>query len=183
MGLESLIAAYGLPAIFLGCAVEGETMAFIGGIFAHRALLPYPEAALAAALGAFAADQAVFFAGRHARGHPKVVAALARPAAARVLAWLARRPTAFILGFRFVPGLRIAGPLTMGAAGVPYRLFLPLNALSAGVWGALYVGLGYHSGRVIEALAGHRPLLEHLALALGAALALAAALAWTRRRR
>ncbi len=65
--LENLVATYGLLAIFLGSAVEGETVAFLGGISAHRHLLAYLPAALAASAGSFLADQAFFFAGRYAR--------------------------------------------------------------------------------------------------------------------
>ncbi|MEK1901219.1 MAG: DedA family protein, partial [Rhizobium sp.] len=41
MNIELLIENYGLPAIFLGTAFEGETAAFLGGVIAHRDLLTY----------------------------------------------------------------------------------------------------------------------------------------------
>ena len=39
MSLESLISTFGAPAIFAGCALEGETVAFFGGVVAHRGLV------------------------------------------------------------------------------------------------------------------------------------------------
>ena len=70
MTLELLIAKYGLLAVFLGAGIEGETMVILGGVFAHRHLMTYWEAAAAATAGSFIADQLFFFAGRHARRWP-----------------------------------------------------------------------------------------------------------------
>lgn len=54
MSIELLIEHYGLLAIFLGAAFEGETAAFLGGVISHRGLLTYWSASLAATAGSFA---------------------------------------------------------------------------------------------------------------------------------
>lgn len=61
MTIESLIAAYGLPAIFLGAGIEGETVAVLGGVVAHAGTLPLWQVFAAVGLGSFLADE-IFFA-------------------------------------------------------------------------------------------------------------------------
>ena len=40
MTMESLIAAWGLPALTVGTLFEGDAVAFVGGLMAHRGLVP-----------------------------------------------------------------------------------------------------------------------------------------------
>ena len=49
--LETIIARYGLFAVFAGAALEGETAALIGGLLAHESLLPPAGVAAAATAG------------------------------------------------------------------------------------------------------------------------------------
>ena len=64
LSIETLIAEYGLAAVFLGAGIEGETMVLAGGLFAHEGMLSLPGAMIAAACGSFVADQLFFAAGR-----------------------------------------------------------------------------------------------------------------------
>ncbi len=47
---------------------------------------------------------------------------------------LERHPTGFILAFRFLYGMRTISPVIIGLSGVPFRKFLLLNAIAAGIW-------------------------------------------------
>lgn len=154
MTIETLLAQYGLAAIFVGAGVEGETIVIAGGVLAHRGLVPLWAAGAAAAAGSFAADQLFFAAGRHFRDHPRVRRMEQRPAFAKALVTLEHHPVLFIMGFRFLYGLRTISPVAIGTSQIRARIFLLLNALAAIVWGVLFTGIGYGFGGGIERLLG-----------------------------
>lgn len=152
MAIEHLLARFGLPAIFLGAGIEGETLVIAGGVLARRDLVPLWAAVLAAALGSSVADQLFFAAGRHFRDNRRVHAITQKPAFARALASLERHPTGFILGFRFLYGLRTISPIAVGTSHIPVMRFVLLNAIAALLWAMLFAGLGYVFGHGIERL-------------------------------
>ncbi len=155
MTIETLIAHYGFVAIFLGAGVEGETSVIAGGVLAHRGLLPLWSASAAAAAGSFVADQLFFAAGRYFRDNPRVKKIEQRPAFAKALVMLEHHPVLFIMGFRFLYGLRTISPMAVGTSQVRTHTFLLLNGLAAIVWGALFTGIGYGFGGGIERLFGN----------------------------
>ncbi|PZM16213.1 DedA family protein [Rhizobium tubonense] len=168
MSFEPLIAQYGLLAVFIGAAIEGETVVFLGGVLSHRHLLPYWAVALAASMGSFCADQIFFFAGRYARQYPTVQAVLRKPAFVRVHELLERYPTGFIFAFRFLYGLRTISPIAIGTSKVTTAKFVTLNALAALIWGPFISGLGYVFGQSIEQAMGFLPLHQHVLVSLAA---------------
>ncbi|WP_076073245.1 DedA family protein [Sphingomonas montana] len=186
MSIESLVAQYGLIALFVGAGLEGETVVLTGGVLAHRDLVPLWGAALAAAGGSFTSDQVFFALGRRYRDHPRVRRIMVRPAFARALRTLERHPVGFILAFRFLYGLRTVSPVAIGTSQVPALRFVVLNAVAALLWAATFTGLGYAFGEWIEELAGrfraHLPALPTLlAAAAGiAAVATGARFLWVR---
>ncbi|MEG3170077.1 DedA family protein [Sphingomonas sp. LB3N6] len=152
MSIESFIAQYGLAAIFLGAAFEGETSVVTGGLLAHQHMLPLAGSAAAAVAGSFFADQLFFFAGRRYRDTKLVRRIAEKPTFAKALDTLDRHPTLFILSFRFLYGLRTISPIAVGTSHVPARTFVVLNAISALVWGVLFTGIGYVFGDGLIAL-------------------------------
>lgn len=164
--LEGLIAKYGLFAVLVGSGIEGETVAFLGGLSAHRHLLPFWGVACAAAIGSFIADQLFFFLGRRASGSPRVQRLTSKHAAQKVKALLERHPTGFILAFRFIYGMRTISPVVIGLSSVAARKFVMLNGLAALVWGIVISGAGYLFSGVIEALLGRLQLNIHLFIGL-----------------
>ncbi|GAA0336334.1 DedA family protein [Sphingomonas oligophenolica] len=162
MTIEALIVHYGVAAIFVGAGVEGETSVVAGGVLAHRHLLPLWAAIAAASTGSFAADQLFFAAGRYFREHPRVRKVESKPAFAKAIAIFERHPTLFIIGFRFLYGLRTVSPMAIGTSHVRTRTFLALNALSAFFWGILFTGIGYAFGGGIERLVGDSVSLGHI---------------------
>ena len=174
--LEHWIVDYGAIAIFLGAALEGETAAFLGGVLAHRHLLPYWQAAAAACIGSFLADQAFFFAGRHASGWQVVQRALRSNALKRVTRLLEAHPTGFVLAFRFIYGMRTISPMVIGTTSIPALRFLLLNAIAALIWGILITAIGFLFGEAVHALFGRMRLHEHLLIAVAAVALLGPAL-------
>nr|WP_314467482.1 DedA family protein [uncultured Novosphingobium sp.] len=183
MSIAALIARFGLPAVALGAAVEGETVVMTGGLIAHQGLMPLSGVMAAAAIGSFVADQFFFLLGRRFRMHRLVRKVTERKAFARVLKLLERYPTGFILAFRFLYGLRTISPIAIGTSNIPARRFVALNALAAAVWGVVIAGIGYSFGQVVELAFGHLRRFGHVALAVFALVAVATALTLLFRRR
>lgn len=166
MTIESLIADYGLPALFAGAALEGETVTMIGGAAVHRGLLDFWPAVAAAALGSFVGDQAWFLAGRYLRDNAHVRKLTGSAGFQHARAIFDRHPAAFVFGFRFIYGMRTISPIAIGATDYPASHFVVLNALAAVVWGWLFVTLGYWFGTGIEAAFGRLHVVKHLVLVL-----------------
>ncbi|TCM81616.1 VTT domain-containing protein [Rhizobium sp. BK068] len=164
--LERLIGEYGVLAVFLGAAAEGETAAFLGGVLAHRQLIPYWQVALAACLGSFAADQFFFLSGRYATKWSYVQKLLGSEPIARVTRLLEAHPTGFILAFRFIYGIRTISPVAIGVSKVSTRRFVILNAIAALIWGVLITAIGFLAGQAVEALLGRLQLHLHLLIAM-----------------
>ena len=167
ISLEQIIGEYGLPGLFLGAAVEGETVVVLGGMMVHRGILPFLPAIVAAATGSFLADQAFFFLGRAFRHHPFVRKQQSKLAFAKALATFEKHPVLFVFAFRFLYGLRTVSPVAIGTTSLAARTFLLINALAAAVWATLFVSLGYCFGTAIEKMVGRLPRLEPIFLGAG----------------
>jgi len=182
MTIETAIARFGLLAVFLGAAVEGETAVVTGGLLAHQHLLPLGGVMIAATAGSLVADQCLFLIGRYYRDHPRVRTIVSQPKFAKVWTMLERYPRRFIFAFRFLYGMRTISPIAIGTSSVPARIFLLLNLLSAIVWATLATAVGYVFGHGIEMAFGRLRRIEHVGAAVVAAIVIALAIAWFVRR-
>lgn len=77
--------------------------------------------------------------------HDRVARAIGR---ARRL--VMRRPAVLIFTARYIPFARIAVNLTVGAARLPWRRFLPLSALAGTAWALYNVAIGAFFGAVFS---------------------------------
>ena len=150
MTFGQLVQDIGPWAIALGAGFEGETAAIAGGVMAHRALFPIWAAFLATAFGAFMADELFFQIGRRFRDRSFVVHARQKPAFARAVGFIERYPTAYILIFRFLYGLRTVSPIAIGLTSIPLRRFAALNALACLLWSAVFTAVGYLFGPAVD---------------------------------
>jgi membrane protein DedA with SNARE-associated domain len=162
--MEHWIAEYGYLAVLIGTFLEGETIVVLGGVAAHQHILHTEYVMLAAFVGSFLGDQALYVAGR--LWGPRVLARLPswRPRVEQALGILSRHQVPFILGFRFLYGLRAVSALAIGMAGVPPGRFLILNAISAAIWAFAITALGYVAGEAVKRALGH--LHDHFYIAL-----------------
>jgi len=166
MSFEPIIAHYGYFALIVGTALEGETILVVAGYLAHRGHLHLPYVIAAAVLGTFVGDQIFFQLGRQSGR-----AFLARrphwqPRADRVRRLFERHRIAFVLGFRFMYGIRTVAPFVIGMSGFPSRLFILLNAISATIWAIIVGGAGYLFGQVLEKMFNDAKRLELPAILL-----------------
>jgi membrane protein DedA with SNARE-associated domain len=161
------LAEFGPLAILLGAAFEGQTAVIAGGVIARQGHMSPFLALAVAALGSGVLDQVLFVLGRSFRHTRFVQRAIAKPAFAKALELIERYPSGFILSFRFLYGLRAAGPIAVGVARISTTRFAVLNALGAVIWASFFVALGVVFGpAVMQAL---DMLMDHWALiAIGA---------------
>jgi membrane protein DedA with SNARE-associated domain len=96
--------------------------------------------------------------------------------------WLRRYGTVFVLGFRFLYGLRSVTPVLLGASRYSARRFLGLNVVGAALWAVSFGYLGYGVGASLAALLDRHGRVEELLLA-GAAVGAVGALVSVRARR
>lgn len=178
MNFEAFIEHYGYIAILIGTFFEGETILIIAGFVSHQGYLSLSGSIAAAFAGAMLGDQLYFYVGRR-RGRDFIAS---RPRLSRhsqrVNRFLEKHQVWFILGFRFVYGIRTATPFLLGASKVNAGLFFVLNTIGALTW-AVVIGLaGFYLGSALEVILGRVKAYEMLVIGLlaGGALTL-----WTAR--
>jgi membrane protein DedA with SNARE-associated domain len=172
--VETMIARFGLGAIFVGAGIEGEAVAITGGALAQSGLLPVWGVVIAAATGACVADQLWFWIARHYQQAKWVKQVEDRPAFKRAVRLLERHLILFTLSFRFIYGMRTVAPIAISASHIRSRTFVLLNALSAALWGVIMVWAGFWFGKAIEPWLHTIKSAWILVLAGGGILALAA---------
>lgn len=132
--IADFVREWGYVAVFLGSLIEGESVIFIAGFFAHEGYLSLPKIILVSFTGTLFADQILYFVGRH-YGNPFIDRFPSfRPRAERAFRLLRRYDNIFILSFRFIYGIRIISPVVIGASGVGVKRFMILNLIAAIIW-------------------------------------------------
>jgi len=159
-----LLSQYGYVAVFIGSLIEGETLLLLAGFAAHQGYLSFPlVVALAFCAGAIG-DQFFFFLGRKygqslIDKYPRI-----KPHVDRVNTLILRYHSLVIILNRFMYGLRVAGPVAIGASGVKAWRFVVFNLLGAALWALVVGGAGYLFGQTLNWLFTDLKRYEELAL-------------------
>ena len=161
INLPDLLQHYGYAAVFVGTFVEGESMVMLGGYGAHRHYLRLEWVIAAAFAAALASDQLYYRLGRW-QGERM----LARPRRwhahlARATRLVERHGAITVLAMRFLWGLRIALPFTIGMSGMSPRRYLALDIASAALWACTVASLGFGASRIAATLIDDLHRHEH----------------------
>jgi len=150
MSLTHLLAQYGYLAVFIGSVLEGETMLILAGFAAHQGYLSFPVVLTWAFVGGTLGDQLFFFLGRFYG--QSVIARFPSWAdrSQQVCRLLQRYHAGVIIGIRFMYGLRIVGPVVIGASAVPPWRFVLFNMIGAAIWAVLIGSVGYLFGEALQ---------------------------------
>jgi membrane protein DedA with SNARE-associated domain len=181
--LETLVAQYGYPAIFIGALVEGETVLLIAAVLVQQGLMDLKYVLLASAAGAFVGDQFFFhlerFKGSDCFRHKVAWQRKMKQA----IHLLERRRGAVVLCYRFIYGMRAVIPFLLGAGRCRGRTFALLSAGSAIVWALVIATGGYYFGELFERLIRQGQALQKGGLIGGACLVVVASVwrCWKRR--
>ncbi|MDY0330988.1 MAG: DedA family protein [Thiomonas sp.] len=172
--IEDFVRHYGYAAVALGALAEGETVLLLAGYGAHRGWLEWPLVVVVAAIAATLGDQFFFFMGRWFGPHLLRRFSSLERQLPRVQRLLHRGAPWAIVSVRFLYGLRIAGPVLIGIAGVAPWRFVVFNTLGAFLWAPLFTGLGWFFGAGVAQLASRLQWAEEILLALAVVIALIA---------
>lgn len=149
MDLGAFIAQYGYIGIALGCMLEGETVAVLGGIAANT-YLSLPMVYLMAFLGTWLWDSMLFLIGY--RYGPQITNRFSKYQSKinKVESMIKKYDLLAIIGLRFLYGLRTVGPLAVGISKVNIFRFIVCNAVGSALWSSIFITLGYTAGKVFQ---------------------------------
>ena len=142
MNLEDLVVRYGLAAVFIGSAFEGDFTLILAGVVAHLGYFPYPLAVAAGAIGSLLGDLAWYALGR-LRGPRFRAGGFYRRVGHRIEKLARRLGPAQLLAARFVYGTKAASMLFWGLHELPLVRFLLVDSVGAMIGSAVFTGLGY----------------------------------------
>lgn len=149
MDLGAFITQYGYAGIALGCMLEGETVAVLGGIAANT-YLSLPLVYLMAFLGTWLWDSALFLIG-HRYGE-KITHRFSKyqDKIDKVEVIIKKYDLLAIIGLRFLYGLRTVGPLALGISKINILRFIICNAIGSALWASIFITIGYTAGKVFQ---------------------------------
>lgn len=161
-----LLQTYGYFAVLAGPLVEstgvpfpGETLLILGAAYAaDTGKLSLPLIILCAFAGAVMGDNFGYGIGRWLgrqvvdRWGRRV--GLNEHRERQIHRFFVRRGPLAVVVARFIALLRTFGALLAGLGEMPYRLFLPFNALGGAAWALAYGLLGFELGKAYSRLSG-----------------------------
>lgn len=142
-------------ALFVGFVVPGETAVVVGGVYASRGEASVVVMIVVVVVAAIVGDSVGYEVGK--KFGPRLLALkildTRRDKVDSAQDFLARRGGSAVFLGRFVAFFRAVMPALAGTAKMPYRRFLPWNAVGGIVWGTTFVLLGFFAGNSYEAVA------------------------------
>lgn len=148
--MENLLYEYG-PSIayvllLLGSFIEGESVVLTAGFLSYTKFLSFPVVVMISFFGSLISDQLLFHIGRVYTPSIFNKTEKWKKRSERAFNLLNRYHTGFILGFRFIYGIRIISPLLIGASGVSVKRFSVLNFIAAFIWAIVSSSIGWILG-------------------------------------
>lgn len=140
--MESLITRYGLLAVFVGAALEGDIVMLLSGVAAHLQLLHFPAALAVGWLGAVVADWGWYAIGRNRSTQAQQTKAY-RLVGARIDALVGRLGAGEVVIARFIFGTRVVSMLYWGIRRLPFARFAVLDVTGCAIWASILAGIGY----------------------------------------
>lgn len=154
MTVDNFIQDYGYWAVLFGSMIEGESIILTASALAAMGHLSIYTIGLITFLGTLIADQGIFllgyFYGEKSLNRLREKFNFLKPHIEKVLSFLKKNETIYILCFRFIYGIRIISPFIIGAQGIPFKRFAMLNVVAAALWTILSCSLGYFLGKIFK---------------------------------
>ncbi|MDD2864908.1 MAG: DedA family protein [Methylococcales bacterium] len=153
--IHSLIASYGqwfYLLAFIWTALEGETFIIFAGFAAQKGYLNIEALFISAWLGSLTGDQLCFFLGRYFGTHFLNHSSSFTQHLNRATHILERYAVLFILGYRFMYGVRNVSSIAIGMSHFSWKRFAFWNVIAAFIWASVFSGFGYFFGDIIDHL-------------------------------
>ncbi|HWR17017.1 MAG TPA: DedA family protein [Terriglobales bacterium] len=174
--VETLLRSYGLLGLFFACAVEGDVSLLVAGLLVHLGLFGGAETFLIAVAGLITPDLLMYWLGRRTSRNN-----WASQKAPNVLNRAGRMLDRFgalsLPVVRLFYGIRNATCFLCGHRKWRFLRFLAGDLLSAGIWAALLIGVGFLFASSIDSAFGHVRRVEQW-LFVGAITALIVYFTW-----
>ena len=157
--IEQFIRNYGLIAVFIGVALEGDATMILAGVSSHLKLLGFNSIVIVGIAGAWVGDTMWYMAGRFAGRYLNREGYLESPSE-RMKAFTRKFGIWSIFASRFVYGTRIATMAFWGYHRLSFIRFAVVELISCSMWAILLGGLGYTFSKSAEILIGRVKNLE-----------------------
>lgn len=159
MHLQQLLIRYGLIAVLVGSAVEGDFTLLLSGVVAHLGIFTFPLAVGAGALGSLIGDIGWYSLGRfrgprfrEGRFYRRVGPTVER-LAKQLGPWQ-------LVAARFVYGTKSASMIFWGLHGLPFRRFLLIDCVGCLLGSLVFTSLGFLLSGSAIAILGHVKRVE-----------------------
>jgi membrane protein DedA with SNARE-associated domain len=153
MEIEEILARWGLLAVFLGAAIEGEVTMLLAGVMAHVGYVDLPSAIAVGTLGGLTQDLFAYGIGR-VRADAVRASRLYRRVGPTVERLTATFGVWQVVIARFIYGTNLMTMFFWGVRALSLSLFLPLAFLGCGIWASVLGSIGYAMSRSAAALIG-----------------------------
>ncbi len=161
--LIELVTTYGYLAVFLGSLIEGDALLLVASFLAYLGKLNLPVVMLAAFLGTWLSDVIWFLLGRYSNSKFLERWQWLHTLSKHSITMVGKRPRLMAVTVRFMYGLRMVIPLSLGKTSMSTSSFMIYNALGVLIWVGVFSALGYFFASVTETLFGR---MKHLDIIL-----------------
>jgi membrane protein DedA with SNARE-associated domain len=142
MHLQQILIQYGLVAVLIGSAIEGDFSLLLAGVVSHLGIFPFLWAVAAGTVGSLVGDTAWYALGR-LRG-PRFREGKLYRRVGPTIDRLARQLGPWeLLAARFVYGTKAASMVFWGLHGLSLPRFLLIDTLGCAIGATVFTGLGY----------------------------------------
>jgi membrane protein DedA with SNARE-associated domain len=158
--LLELVETYGYLAVFLGSLFEGDALLLVASFLAYLGKLNLPLVMLAAFFGTWLSDIIWFLLGRYSHNTVLTRSEFLNSLSNRSADIVGKRPRLMALSMRFMYGLRMVIPFSLGKTSMSTNSFLFYNAIGVWIWVFVFTALGYFFATITETIFGRMKHLE-----------------------
>lgn len=151
--IEEFVKNYGLMAVFIGVALEGDATMILSGIASQLRLLPFHNIVIVGTAGAWLGDTIWYSTGRFAGNFFLRKKVLISPAE-KMQSYTSTFGVWSIFASRFVYGTRILTMSFWGYHRLPFIRFALVELVGCFMWAVLLGGAGYSFSKSAEVLIG-----------------------------
>lgn len=155
MIIESIIATYSYPILYVGTIIEGETFVIISAILCQTDHLKVFGVVCTAFLGALSGDLICFQLGRFGGGKLLRKGSYWQRRADKATHLLERHQGLIIFSYRFFYGLRAVIPFMIGVTDYSFLRFIFISSAGALAWSITITAAGLIFGKALLHYMGH----------------------------
>jgi membrane protein DedA with SNARE-associated domain len=158
--LITFVTSYGYLAVFFGSLLEGDALILIGSFLAHAGKVNLCLVLICGIVGTWISDTLWFMLGRYSNSKMLENWVWLHQLSNRSVHVVSRRPRLMSLTLRFMYGLRMIIPFSLGKSTLPFHVFTFYNSIGIIIWAFLLSAIGYFFVFITETTFGKMKHLE-----------------------